>query len=666
MIYDNGIWTPDPNYTIFVKPTNELMTQRRLEAMDKFANLRAWGLRNPTKFMSLMFGVEPLDSQVFAIENSWTRRFALWLCSRGYGKSTWLGIYAMGRGMLIPNFRGYIAAGTSDQSIETFNKIEAIAKKQIESMIGLTDVFINELVSNQKNNDGFIHNPSGFTFTLYNGSFVKTLNSNINAKRGKRAEWVCFDECGWLDEEVFSVIEPYTVQNKNFKVGKNLNVLALPKELPNQLMYTSSASSVDSEFYKKYRQYTKEMIAGNPDYFVCDMDCNVVLNATMHGKLWPAAQYDQSTIDRSMKGNREKALREYHNEFSTDAGADAVVKRAIITRNSVVRPPITKNNGNQTFVFSWDPARSFDNSVVGIAEEFEDAVKGWQMRMANCVNFMNAYSKNQTPLGTPAQIIKFRELLLQYNGDAMDYKNIEAIYLDGGAGGGGKIIADTLAKDWYEEGHEGDPRYKHCGIVDPKLDGGLLAKENPNALHILHITEPASFKAESYEAMRQICNDDLVEFTSSYDNKGFLSIIEVDQKKYERAKTRIESELSKEKLSPEEFIERLDEELEKLDLAKTVTYRLSRNEELALTQLDTQKEEIVNMVRIPNKTGKDSFELCKEKRGTLHDDRSDVAASLMWHLLEKRRNSNRKPKNKIDNLADILPIKQAKTSKMIG
>lgn len=185
MIKQNGLWIPDPNYTIFVKPTEQLLAQRKLEAMQKLSDLRAWGLRNPTKYMSFMFGVEPLDSQVYAIESSWNKKYALWLCSRGYGKSTWLGIYAMARSMLFPNFRGYICAGTSDQSIETFNKIEAIAKKQIESMVGLTDVFINELVTNQKNNDGFIHNPAGFTFTLFNGSFVKTLNSNINAKRGK-------------------------------------------------------------------------------------------------------------------------------------------------------------------------------------------------------------------------------------------------------------------------------------------------------------------------------------------------------------------------------------------------------------------------------------------------------------------------------------------------
>ena len=72
----------------------------------------------------------------------------------------------------------------------------------------------------------------------------------------KRAEAVCFDESGFLDEEVFQVIEPYTAQDKNFKMGGSVNVTTLPKELPNQLHYTSSASTTDSYFYKKYKEYS--------------------------------------------------------------------------------------------------------------------------------------------------------------------------------------------------------------------------------------------------------------------------------------------------------------------------------------------------------------------------------------------------------------------------
>lgn len=98
--------------------------------------------------------------------------------------TTMLALYAMTKGLLLNNYRIYICSGTADQSQETFRKIEDIALKNIESMTGLTDVFKYEVEVNQANSNGFIHNPMGFTYSLYNGSFVKTLNSNINAKRG--------------------------------------------------------------------------------------------------------------------------------------------------------------------------------------------------------------------------------------------------------------------------------------------------------------------------------------------------------------------------------------------------------------------------------------------------------------------------------------------------
>lgn len=68
-------------------------------------------------------------------------------------------------------------------------------------MTGLTDVFVNELVKNQANTDGFVRSPMGFTYKLYNGSFVKTLNSNIDGKRGKNiALKVCHTIQKWIEQ----------------------------------------------------------------------------------------------------------------------------------------------------------------------------------------------------------------------------------------------------------------------------------------------------------------------------------------------------------------------------------------------------------------------------------------------------------------------------------
>lgn len=174
------------NYSIYVKPSDNEISQRKLESYLKLAEIKQWGIKNPTKFMSIFLGVDLLDAQEYVFLNSWTKPFALWLESRAAGKTTMLALYSMMKGLLFNNYRIYICSGTADQSQETFKKIEDIALKNIESMIGLTDVFKNEVEISQSSSNGFIHNPMGFTYSLYNGSFVKTLNSNIDAKRGKQ------------------------------------------------------------------------------------------------------------------------------------------------------------------------------------------------------------------------------------------------------------------------------------------------------------------------------------------------------------------------------------------------------------------------------------------------------------------------------------------------
>lgn len=341
------------NYSIYVKPSENDISQRKLEGYRKLAEIKQWGIKNPTKFMSIFLGVDLLDAQEYVFMNSWTKPFVLWLESRAAGKTTMLALYSMMKGLLFNNYRIYICSGTADQSQETFKKIEDIALKNIESMTGLTDVFKNEVEISQSSSNGFVHNPMGFTYSLYNGSFVKTLNSNIDAKRGKRCESVIFDEGGWLSEEVFNVIGAFTALNSNFKLGGDVDISALPSEFPHQLLYASSASAVDTSFYNKYRDFSKKMFLGDTRYFVADINCDIVINATFRGKLYPASLLNKETVDTEMRNNPEKALREYYNRFTQDGGIGQIIKRALIVRNSYTRPPILCNDNNQRkFVFA--------------------------------------------------------------------------------------------------------------------------------------------------------------------------------------------------------------------------------------------------------------------------------------------------------------------------
>jgi hypothetical protein len=665
---DSGILLPN-NYQIYIKPTEREISQRKLESYQKLAEIKQWGLRYPTKFLSEFVGVDLLDSQEYTFMMSWTRPYVLWLESRNAGKTTKLALYAMLRGLLHNNYRIYICSGTADQSQETFRKIEDIAMKNIESMTGLTDVFRNEVEISQANSSGFVHNPMGFTYKLYNGSFVKTLNSNINAKRGKRAEAVYFDEGGWLSEEEFNVIGAFTTQSADFKLGGDIDVATVPKEFPHQLLYASSASSVDTAFYQKYRDFSKKMFLGDPRYFVADLNCDIVINTTFHGKPYPASLLNRETIENEIRNNPEKAMREYYNQFTQDGGVGQIIKRALIVRNSYNRPPVLHNDTNERkFVFAYDPARSTDNSILGIGELLYNEEDGYTMDIVNVISFSDLGLRRKTPMMTQDQIRELHNLLLDYNGDALDYDNIELVLADAGSGGGGNSwVRDSLIEEWKDKTGK-----IHHGLIDKDYtNGDVYSKRYPEAVNKLKLIEPSKYKSEMFEALIKMVEANKIHFTEKYDNKGYLNILEVDEELMHKSEESIRAELDKMNLDISEYEEQLEERLSKIESAKTTTYKLSLDEEVALVQIDAMKEEIVNICRTKREGGKDSFKLPPHKdadtgnsEATMHDDRAYVLAMLGWFLSEKRLEHIKNKKKKSissSNLVDMLPIKTAKT-----
>jgi len=661
---DSGILLPN-NYQIYVKPTEREISQRKLESYQKLAEIKQWGLRYPTKFLSEFVGVDLLDSQEYTFMMSWTRPYVLWLESRNAGKTTKLALYAMLRGLLHNNYRIYICSGTADQSQETFRKIEDIAMKNIESMTGLTDVFRNEVEISQANSSGFVHNPMGFTYKLYNGSFVKTLNSNINAKRGKRAEAVYFDEGGWLSEEEFNVIGAFTTQSADFKLGGDIDVATVPKEFPHQLLYASSASSVDTAF----RDFSKKMFLGDPRYFVADLNCDIVINTTFHGKPYPASLLNRETIENEIRNNPEKAMREYYNQFTQDGGVGQIIKRALIVRNSYNRPPVLYNDTNERkFVFAYDPARSTDNSILGIGELLYNEEDGYTMDIVNVISFSDLGLRRKTPMMTQDQIRELHNLLLDYNGDALDYDNIELVLADAGSGGGGNSwVRDSLIEEWKDKTGK-----NHHGLIDKDYtNGDIYSKRYPEAVNKLKLIEPSKYKSEMFEALIKMVEANKIHFTEKYDNKGYLNILEVDDELMHKSEESIRAELDKMNLDISEYEEQLEERLSEIESAKTTTYKLSLDEEVALVQIDAMKEEIVNICRTKREGGKDSFKLPPHKdadtgnsEATMHDDRAYVLAMLGWFLSEKRLEHIKNKKKKSissSNLVDMLPIQTAKT-----
>lgn len=152
------------------------------------------------------------------------------------------------------------------------------------------------------------------------------------------------------------------------------------------------------------------------------------------------------------------------------------------------------------------------------------------------------------------QVEIIKQLMVDYNGEgAVDWENIE-IYIDAGAGGGGLSCgaADALLADWTDKSGK-----KHRGVIDPEHKQYESAKRKyKNALPIVHLLEPASYKRLMYSAFEKMSRAGGISFPD-YDGREFLVLQDKNGEPYE--------------------------------------YRLSQEEALSLTQCNLAKKELLCM-----------------------------------------------------------------------
>ena len=635
----------------FVRPNLYNMTTKKYNEKLELSEFLQWGRRNPTRFCEEIFNVQLLDYQRYLFDSSWNVPFAVWAMSRNGGKSIGASLFVMDKMMLIPNFKAYILAGVGSQSIEMFLKMEAFALKNISSFTNLNDIFQSNVVKSQANSNGWIHNPASYTVRTYGGSQCFTLNGAFDNNRSKRSNLNVYDEAMNAPDELFHTSEPFTTQNSEFKAGKDFSVddlLAEPKPFPNQLLYCSSAGRTDQYFFKKYREFSIKMFAGDKRYFCADISSDVVIGATMHGKIWPVPLLTQEKVDQAMREDKEAALREYKNIFTSEGGDGQIIKRATIIRNSVSRPPKLRNEDSKSkYALLYDPARSADNAVILCAEYYEDPVVGWKMRIQNVVNLLNVMKKKKTPMTTPNQIKELKRLLLAYNGEGVaDYENILGLYIDAGSGGAGVNISDFLWEDWEDE--DGNV---HRGLIDKEYSPEE-AKLYPNAItDKMRLLQPSKYKVEMFRALIEMMDMNLIEWPNEYDNRGYIMVMyELNTKTGVKTPRYIEPTEKEVKELNKKGIEIIREQ-----------YNLDRDEEVALKQIDATKTELVNIYRFKQASGGDRFDLAPDRAKKLNDDRAYVCA-MAAYLLQQLRREHLVTRKKL-NAQDILSKLQVNPGK---
>lgn len=580
---------------IYIPSTPKELSQRKLEEYNNYSKIVNEGRKNPIWFTEYMFGVKLIDYQQWYFMNSWWRKYVLWLCCRRAGKTTGASVFHMAKMLLFPNYKLYISTNSAAQSIEVFKMIEDIALRRVPSFRTCTDLFAAEIEKSPNSDTGFIHNPAGHNFHLFNGSELLTLSTNFNALRGKGGS-VFFDETAWQLREQMAAVEHFADTDSSFSLGTEKVHYHDPLRMPLQLMYASSAGDVEYPFYEKYRMFSKRMLMGDPNYFVCDINANMVLeHSTVNGeRIKP--HLTQEAIDKAIEDDPDAADRELFNKFRKGGGKNSLVPMDTILRNSVVRAPILCNDtGNRKFIFCYDPARNFDGSILSIFELVDDKNVGFRLRIANVISMVDTESAKKTPLPMPQQLDIIKKAMIDYNGDrSADWENIE-FYIDSGAGGGGiSAIADQLMDDWVDSTGR-----KRRGIIDPDHKQYQTARlRYPDAVPIVHLIDPQSHRKQLFDALEKMTKLNLMEFTD-YDGKGYLQLSDWKGDFYR--------------------------------------YDLSLEEENALLQIKLSLVEIGYMCRFDMPNGGVQYSLPDDQKRKMHDDRAYTFALAAYALMVKRR-----------------------------
>lgn len=592
------------------KITKDILTSAQFKTYSMNSKTLQYYRANPVVACEQLLGISLLDYQAYTLQNAWNSQFSILCMSRNASKSFLGAIIMMLTALLYENQKIWIVAPVGSQSKETFSYITRIAKNELEGFENLSDIFYNEIERANDSLSGFSLAPEGHSVKLLNGSMIKTLNGNPANIRSKRATMVYFDETGWLGSEMVSVAEAFATGNSSFvtSTDKYFNPLTLNERKPNQLIYASSASDKTTDFYQKYQMFAKRMWAGDRRYFAIDIKVDIPLNPTKKGKQYPPL-LDKSKPQQALATNPVKAMREYWNSFEETSEDQIVSSHAIEKNSKFLLPDLYHKKGSKYGLF-YDPARTADNSALLIGEFIYSEKIGWYGRIVNLVNFKDlGQLKGNVQMMYPEQIKQLRHYLTLYNGDSPDYENIIKFGVDTGSGGGGILYLDELLfsyKDKY--GNE------HRGIIDKEYHTVEVQKQFPNASNIVRMVEPTKNRNMLFESMISMFDLGLVELPFEYNNSGHIVV------ENENGENEIRN--------------------------------LSKEEELALINIDLMKSEIKMIHRYVTPHGNTVYKVRTDMANRLHDDRAYVCALFCNELRILRENDlknkhiKHKPKDK--------------------
>lgn len=274
------------------KNIQEIAQEKDSKLMEIVAWRASYYRANPHRFVSEVLGIQLKLFQKILLYIMMHYNYAMYLASRGQGK-TWLtALFCVVRCILYPGTKIIVSSGTLKQANEVLLKIQDDFMRQ-------SPILRSEI---EKCNIG----QNDATIMFRNDSWIKTRTSSDNA-RSARANIIIVDEFRMVDETILNTVLRKFLTSPRYPGYLNKTEYAHLKER-NKEIYMSSAYFKSSWAYKKAQDYTLNFFDDTKKYFICGLPYQVSVKEDLLSREQIADEMSEMNYDELMQSMEMECL----------------------------------------------------------------------------------------------------------------------------------------------------------------------------------------------------------------------------------------------------------------------------------------------------------------------------------------------------------------------
>lgn len=234
----------------------EVANSKAEQLMNTIAFRAGYYRSNPHRFVKEYLGINLKLFQKILLYMFMSSNYAMYLASRGQGKTFLVALFCVVRCILFPGSKICIASSTRSQSNEVLLKIQDELMKMSPNLAyEIKDCNIGQ--NNAK-------------ITFKNGSWIKVVTSS-DSGRGSRANILCVDEFVKVDLNVITmVLRKFLTAPRHPKFLDKPEYKDYPQER-NKELYMSSAWMKSHWSFNKLKSYVAQILDDGKKYFVCGL-----------------------------------------------------------------------------------------------------------------------------------------------------------------------------------------------------------------------------------------------------------------------------------------------------------------------------------------------------------------------------------------------------------